>query len=412
LTQSRWRAFALALLVLVLDGVDIQVLGLVAPSLVREWGVTRAALGPAMSAALVGMAIGAPLAGALGDRYGRRIVLLGSVAIFGVLTLATAATTALWQLTILRLLAGLGFGGALPNATALVAEFFPGRVRALAVAGGVVGVPIGGIAGAAIAGWLLPHAGWRALLLAGGALPLVLLALLAPLLPESPSFVPRHAAGGVPRSGPSTLERLQGLLVPRYRRNTLVLWPAFFASLFTVYAFFNWIPVMLVDAGLSAATATRGALVFNLGGLVGVLFGAAIMLRYGLKRTLIGAATLGLVVSAALARSPWHLVGPGGSAAAEAVALVGLLLAGVAVNGVQICLYALSAASYASDCRATGVGWALGCGRLGSITSAFTMGLVFAAGLGVLGYFVVVCAMIALLLGALVAYDETASVYD
>ena len=370
-TPLQWRAFALALLVLVLDGLDIQILALVAPSLVREWGVTRAALGPAMSAALVGMACGAPLGGALGDRCGRRAALLAGVAAFGVFTLATAAVHTLVQLTTLRFLVGLGLGGCLPNATALIAEFFPGKFRALAVAGGIVGVLLGGIAGALTAAWLLPDAGWRALLVAGGAVPLSLLLVLVPALPESPRFLESRTASPVQSmAGASPArDRFAEIVSGPYRHNTTALWPAFFASLFVVYCFFNWIPVMLVDAGLSPAAGTRGSLLFNVGGVAGALTAALIVLRFGLKSTVIGAAAVALAVSIALAAAPWHAADPGRPDAAEAIALWGLFFAGAAVNAVQIGLYAIAAATYASACRATGIGWALGFGRAGAIVA-------------------------------------------
>ena len=153
----------LAALAVIFDGFDIQILGFAIPSIMREWHVARSAFAPIAALGLAGMAAGSPFAGYCGDRFGRRATLIGCVLLFGVVTFATAFCSTLPELGILRVLAGLGVGGALPNASALTAEFAPLRRRALAVTLTIVCVPLGGMIAGLTAVHVLPTLGWHAL---------------------------------------------------------------------------------------------------------------------------------------------------------------------------------------------------------------------------------------------------------
>jgi AAHS family 4-hydroxybenzoate transporter-like MFS transporter len=197
LDRAAWSAFqkfltAIAAIAVVFDGFDIQVLGFTIPAMMADWHVSRASFGPILAIGLGAMAVGGPLAGYAGDRFGRRVALIGCVALFGLGTIATAFVHGLAGLTALRIVAGIGTGGALPNATALVAEFAPLSRRAVAVKLTIVCVPSGGMLGGFIATRLLPAFGWRSLYALGGIAPLLLALLLLWLLPESPRFLARR----------------------------------------------------------------------------------------------------------------------------------------------------------------------------------------------------------------------------
>jgi len=179
-------------LAVVFDGFDIQILGFAIPALIRDWHVSRDAFGPILAVGLGGMVLGGPLAGYLGDRVGRLTTLIGCVAIFGMATLATAFAQGLVGVSMWRLIAGMGTGGALPNVSALTAEFAPLRRRPTAVNLTLVCVPLGGMLGGVLAAWVLPTFGWRWLYAIGGILPLLCAIVLWAVLPESPRFLARQ----------------------------------------------------------------------------------------------------------------------------------------------------------------------------------------------------------------------------
>ncbi|MCP6002378.1 MFS transporter, partial [Klebsiella pneumoniae] len=168
-----------------MDGFDTAIIGFIASDLVQEWGVEKSALGPVMSAALVGLAVGALTAGPLADRIGRKKVLIMSIVVFGGFSLLTAFATSLNQLTLLRFLTGLGLGAAMPNAATLMSEYAPERRRALLVNLMFVGFPMGSSLGGFLSAWMIPHYGWQSVLVLGGVMPLLLAVALIFLLPES-----------------------------------------------------------------------------------------------------------------------------------------------------------------------------------------------------------------------------------
>jgi AAHS family 4-hydroxybenzoate transporter-like MFS transporter len=199
LDDNAWSSYqklltALAAVAVMFDGFDIQILGFAIPSLTREWGVARGDFGPVLALGLAGMAVGGPLAGYCGDRFGRRTALISCATLFGLATIATALVHGFLGLAFLRFLTGMGTGGALPTASTLTAEFAPLRRRATAVKLTLICVSLGGMLGGLLAAWILPRFGWRGLYLAGGALPLVYVAALWAAMPESPRFLARVPA--------------------------------------------------------------------------------------------------------------------------------------------------------------------------------------------------------------------------
>src|SRR6266849_3408896 len=193
LDDAQWSAYQKLLvfataMTIILDGLDNQLLGAALPALMREWSLPRPAFVPVQTAGMIGMMVGGAIGGIIGDRFGRRIALLGSVVAFGILTVLVSFAGGVDMLLALRFLAGLGLGGAMPNAAALSSEYVPRRKRPFAVTLTIVCIPLAGFTGALI----LPSWGWRALFLMGGIVPLVMAAVLFQVLPESPRFLIRR----------------------------------------------------------------------------------------------------------------------------------------------------------------------------------------------------------------------------
>jgi MFS transporter, AAHS family, 4-hydroxybenzoate transporter len=390
LDDGRWTAYQqrlvfLTALAIIFDGADNQLLGTAVPAMMREWQLARAAFAPVLALGLVGMMIGGAVAGLAGDRLGRKTALIGSVVLFGLATAAAAAVHGIAGLSATRFLAGVGLGGALPNAAALASEFVPKRHRAIAVTLTIVCVPLGGTLAGLLALRVLPTLGWRVLFVIGGTIPIAAAVMLMAALVESPRYLltrpSRHGelaallrrmGHAVPEAAPFAQtaagpERagVGALLAPDRRTDTIALWCAFFSCLLAVYLGFNWVPAMLTGAGLSPQTGSTGITVFNLGGVVGAVAGALAFSRLGSRATML-TLVVGAVASAAGLAA--LRIDPSGSTAAI---IVLLCLTGGFINAVQTTMYALAAQMYPTEIRATGVGAAVAIGRGGAILSTY-----------------------------------------
>ena len=403
------RLVVLSALTLVFDGVDLQLMGVVIPEIMRDWAVARSAFAPVLAVGMIGMLVGAAAAGIVGDRYGRKRTLLGSIVVFGAASVAMAASTSLLSLGLLRLVVGFGIGGAIPNASALVAEYVPARHRPLAVTFAIVCVPLGASLAGLLAAAVVPVFGWRALFVAGGVIPLAAALLLSWALVESPRYLARRPDRWpeleriLARFGHSTpadasfsdsAEALAGratvsaLLEPSFRRDTLGLWAAFASCLLAVYLGFNWIPAMLTGAGLSPTLGSLGITMFNFGGVIGAIAGALAFYRIGSRTTMIvmsGGAAAG---AAALA---FTSLGPDTS---TGVLMTLLAITGGLINAVQTTMYALAAQMYPAAIRSTGVGTAAGIGRVGAIGSTYIGAWAIEGGGSVLFFATVALAMV------------------
>jgi AAHS family 4-hydroxybenzoate transporter-like MFS transporter len=410
-----------AMLVLVLDGFDLQIIGFVAPLLTTEFQVERTALAPVLAASLVGMAIGSFAIGPVGDRWGRRPALLGSVVLFGVTTLLGATSGSLWALGAWRFFTGIGLGGALPNAAALMAEFAPPRWRSQAIAAAIIGVPLGGMLGSAIAAEVLEAYGWRTLFVIGGALPLVVALGMHFILPESPRYLASqsqrrselaallnritraNAYGGEQRyvtdHVPGAVVGVRTLFSHDLWRDTLANWLVFASNSVAIYAFFSWSPVVLTAMGFDLTTAVRGSFYFNLAGILGAIANAWLIARMGSR---VPVALMSVIAFTALFLL--GLLSPaaaGGAVSPPPVMwlMAGIAAAGLGINALQIGMYAVSAHVYPTVCRSAGVGWALGVGRVGGILSAFYGAALFAQS-GARGFFVGIgCALVLAFVG-------------
>lgn len=403
LDHGQWTSYQklltlLAASAVIFDGFDIQILGFAIPSIMREWHLARAQFGPVLAIGLAGMAVGSPLAGYFGDRFGRRIALIGSVALFGAATMATVFSHGLIELAVLRFITGMGAGGALPNAGALAAEFAPIRWRPLAVTLTIVCVPLGGMIGGVAAARILPVLGWRALYGVGGTAPMVLAAALLWALPESPRYLARkpqrwnELTGLLRRMGhpvsagahfedrveqtAETRTAFKSLLGDEYLRDTLGLWFAFFSCLSAVYLVFGWLPAMLNAQGLDLATASSGLAAYNFGGVLGVSIWAVAVSMMGSRAPLLVGAIGGAASALALQFLRFQ---PGEG---HILLIAGFGLHGLFVNAVQTTMYALAAHVYPTKVRASGVAAAAAVGRLGAILSSLIGASIIQAGRG------------------------------
>jgi AAHS family 4-hydroxybenzoate transporter-like MFS transporter len=382
---QKWLVFLTALTI-VFDGFDNQLLGVALPTIMQDWGVPRGAFAPVVALGYLGMMIGGSLGGLAGDRFGRKSALLGCMATFGIATMAVAFVDDVSSLAGLRLLAGVGLGGAMPNAAALAAEYVPLRQRPFAVTLAIVCVPVGASLAGLAAIVALPLVGWRGMFVAGGVLPVVAAIVLVKLLPESPRYLTRHPGR---RQELARLLRRMGLdapadaeftdrtgntgqvasfttiFEPGWRADTFALWGAFFSCLLAVYLGFSWLPTILTGAGLGPAVAASGLTAFNLGGVVGALAGGRLLMRFGSRVTMVTMA-IG-AVGGALVLSTMDI-----SAGAAVTPIIAMLaITGGLINAVQTTMYALAAHVYPTFVRATGVGTAVAFGRSGAILTGY-----------------------------------------
>jgi AAHS family 4-hydroxybenzoate transporter-like MFS transporter len=354
--------------------------------MMKDWSVQRSAFAPILALGLFGMMIGGALAGIVGDKLGRKVALIGSVLLFAVMTIAISMVSSLSALGLIRFIAGLGLGGALPNAAALASEFVPQRHRPFAVTLTIVCIPLGGTLAGTVAIQILPTLGWRALFVSGGILPVLAAVTLIALLPESPRFLAqrrerwpelvktlKRTGYAVPADAQFTDVHEQAnqranvgtLFRPEFRRDTVALWCSFFSCLLAVYLGLNWVPSMLTGAGLSPTVGSAGITAFNMGGVVGAIMGALAFARLGSKPTML-AMSAGAIIGAFILR------GMVIAAESDTAPIIGMLgVTGGLINAVQTTMYALAAQIYPTVVRATGVGSAMAIGRSGAILSSY-----------------------------------------
>lgn len=352
--------FAIALL----EGLDLQSVGVAAPRMAREFGLSVAQMGLAFSAGTFGLLPGAMFGGRLADRIGRKRVLILSAAIFGLLSIATALVTSFNALVVVRVLTGIGLGAALPNLIALSSEAVPPRARNTAVSVMYCGIPFGGVIASIIGIASAGDIEWRHIFYVGGAGPLVLVPLLFAFLPESKAF--SHATHGAPGKPEPVMQVLFG---EHRALSTTQIWVSYFCTLIVLYFLLNWLPSLMAARGLGRAEVGIVQIFFNIGGGLGALFIGMLMdrLRGGI---VVSGMYLGIIASlAALSVAP-------GFVALTASAF----FAGMFVIGGQSVLYALSAAFYPTSMRGTGVGAAVAVGRVGSVVGPLAAGQLLAMG--------------------------------
>lgn len=389
-TRFHWMVTLLCALLLVFDGYDLFIYGAVLPVLMKEWGLTPVQAGALGSYALFGMMFGAFVFGPLADRIGRKKGVAISFVLFSISTFLSGFASTPSEFGIFRFIAGLGCGGLMPNAVALVNEYAPRRARSTLVAIMFSGYSLGGVLCAGLGIYMLPRFGWQSMFFAA-AVPLVLLPVIVWKLPESVGFLLRQgrldeARSMLARVAPQqpldeaaqlVLADAKGAGVPMldlFRQGramgTFMIWLSFFCCLLMVYALGSWLPKLMANAGYSLGSSLSFLLMLNFGGVVGAIAGGWLGDRFSLPKVVVAFFALGTVSIALLGfNSPMPLL------------YLLIAVAGATTIGTQILLYANTAQFYPLAIRSTGLGWASGIGRTGAIVGPLLGGWLMAAAL-------------------------------
>jgi AAHS family 4-hydroxybenzoate transporter-like MFS transporter len=394
-------------LVVWLDGYHIQSMALVVPALSSEWSIKSSDFSLVLASALIGIALGGVFIGPLGDRWGRRKIIIISMAIVGLSSIGTGYATSVTQLIVWRFLTGLGLGPSLSNATALTSDYLPTKRRAALITLMFSGVPIGAFTSGFVAPSIIGAFGWKGMFTIGGVMPLILCIVLAATIPESirllvasrpnDSRIPKILARLAPEidaqfvyakrveiQRQSVVELLRG----SYRKGTLLLWLVFILNMFVLYLLVNWLPTLLTAQGWSPSQAPKGAVMIQAGGVVGGLILSWYVDKGKTVWSMITAYTITALAFGLFTVLPsdgpsWWLL---------------LLVVGGGISGGQFALNALSATYYPPLIRATGIGWAASVGRIGAILSPMIGGWIIklqVAPISVLGMLIIPVAMCA-----------------
>lgn len=371
-----WLVMCLCALLLIFDGYDLFIYGVVLPVIMKEWGLTPLQAGALGSYALFGMMFGALLFGSLADKIGRKKGIAICFALFSVATIVNGFASNPTEFGICRFIAGLGCGGLMPNAVALMNEYAPKKMRSTLVAVMFSGYSLGGMLSAGVGIFMLPRFGWESMFFAA-ALPLLLLPVILYYLPESIGFLVRRGEHDKARAllnrldpaqtlgadvqltinerkggGVSVLELFRDGLAVR----TLSIWVAFFCCLLMVYALSSWLPKLMANAGYSLGSSLSFLLALNFGGMAGAILGGWLGDRFNLTKVKVG-----FFIAAAVSISLLGFKSP------TLMLYLLIFIAGATTIGTQILLYAGTAQLYGLSIRSTGLGWASGIGRNGAI---------------------------------------------
>jgi AAHS family 4-hydroxybenzoate transporter-like MFS transporter len=369
------------------EGFDAQNIGYVAPAIIRDWQVAAHDFTTVFVSGLVGLLVGCLCIAPLADWLGRRKILIGTLTAFGIFSLASAQAHSISSLSVLRFLTGMSLGGGMANAIAMTSEYFPSRVRSWMTVLMFCGFPLGASLGGFLAAALIPVYGWPAVFVAGGIGPLALALVLALLLPESIRHLvvqgvdSRRVAEILRRIDPQAElppraqfviaeERARGLTVRHLFREgravgTVLIWIVFFMSLLDIFLLTSWLPEVLHDTGFSISASVITTAALQGSGVIGSLAIGPVLDRRGCL-----AALLPLYVLAGISIAAIGSVG-----ATFALIMLASCAAGLGIVAGQNIANAFAAVYYPTYIRATGVGWALGIGRIGAIIGPIAGGI-------------------------------------
>ncbi len=396
---------AVCLILNMVDGLDVVAMSVAAPAMTADWGISAVEKGYILSAALIGMTLGAIFLAPLSDIFGRRKVLIWSVVAIGFSMIATGLIPQSLSLMIaLRIISGLGIGAIIASTTSVASEFAPERYRNLFVTLVIAGYPLGAMLVGPLAGSVIPAQGWQAIFIYGGFLTLLSGLLVAWLLPESVEFLAGRSDGRsnalqdmnriLTKIGKAPMDRLpessgsqsveaakvSSLLSGNYRSQTIRLWVIFFTGFLTLYFLLSWIPSLFVENGLSQTQGIFALTVFNLAGVLGIITIGLTTTKY---RLAIPIALFFLSSGLIMLIAGWQR--PSDTASLNLM----IFIVGFLLQGAFTAMYAVAARIYETQIRTTGIGWSMGLGRIGAILSPIVAGYLVAVGSGMYGLFVI-----------------------
>ena len=379
LSSFQITTIALCIMVMVLDGFDTQCIGFLAPSIAETFHVPLKAFTPVFAGGLIGFMTASMIMGPVADRWGRKWPVVVSTLIFATFAMLTGRASSFNEVVIFRTLTGLGLGGAMPNVVALTSEYAPKRLQRVFVSTLFVGMPLGALFGGLASSAMIPAWGWRSVFYLGGILPLVVALVLIKALPESVQYLAvrsgdsRKIAAIMARVAPGLADVPATSLITPDRRaeglpvkylfsegrafGTILLWIPFFMNLLIIYFIVSWLPALLRQAAMPVSAGVKAISMFSLAGIIGSLAQGRLMNRYGAYVVMVTEFFVSSLLIGSLAFAAGSL---------SFIMAVTFIL-GFTIQGAQGGLNALAASFYPTAMRSTGVGWALGIGRIGSI---------------------------------------------
>lgn len=385
-----WNVLFWCTLIIIFDGYDLVIYGVVLPILMDQWQLTPIEAGSLGSIALFGMMVGAMTLGTASDKFGRKKMILLCIVLFSLFTFLCGFSQTPTQFAVMRFIAGLGIGGVMPNVVALISEYAPKKIRSTLVALMFSGYAIGGMLSAGLGIWIVPTWGWEIMFYLG-CIPLILLPLLMKMLPESLGFLLRDNKDTqvktiLAKIDPQIIASNQYELVrqdvitrkipildlfsEKRAISTMAFWISFFMCLLMVYALGSWLPKLMQTAGYPLKSGLMFLFAMNIGGMVGAILGGRMSDKFNLKSVLVIFFILGAIAITLLGfRSNTYFL------------YFLVMIAGAATIGSQILLYTYVAQYYPMHIRSTGLGWASGVGRIGAIVGPMLGGILMQLGL-------------------------------
>jgi MFS transporter, AAHS family, 4-hydroxybenzoate transporter len=391
MTTVQYFSITICFLMNVLDGMDVLVVSYCAPMIAEDLNLGPKTLGFVFSAGLIGMAIGAIFLAPFADRFGRKKLILASALIMGLSVLLTAFSETILELIIMRLISGLGIGCMLATTAALTSENVLNNSKDFWVSLVISGYPVGAVVSGYVAAAIIPSNGWESMFLLAGLTTLITIPLIFFFVSESPQFYLKKQPDGalekvnrilikmnfkpldsLPDVGLITTNNslVSRLFSNKYKISTLQLWAALFFAFGCLYFLISWIPKLATDAGLSIELAIYAGTIFNVGAFFGIILQGYFSSKIGLKKTI----SIFLFLTFLLMASFKLFVGT------DILLLIYFLL-GFSLQGGFVGLYAVAARLYPTEFKTTGVGWAIGMGRVGGIIAPLIGGLLISIGL-------------------------------
>jgi AAHS family 3-hydroxyphenylpropionic acid transporter len=355
-------------LIALIEGIDLQSAGVAAAGVSAHFGLDKSSLGLFFSAAILGLLPGGLIGGRLGDRIGRKKVLIIAVALFGLFSILTAWVTSYSGLLFARFMTGLGLGAALPNLVALASESVSDKARGRAISLMYCGMPIGGIAVSLLASTQLA-ADWKVIFYVGGVLPLMVIPLMMAFLPESRAFLATQQSADTAQQS-----KFSDLFNQYFRMPTILLWVGYFFTMMVVYMLLNWLPSLLMEFGFQKKDATMVQMFFSVGAFVGTIVLGLLVDHWKMKNVIL------LMYSGIIL----GLIALNSFSTVNAMYFAGALVGCFTIGG-QMVLYALGSQVYPTQMRGTGVGTAMTVGRFGAMAGPAVAGQFLAMGNGATG---------------------------